>query len=708
MKPFFGNSQNQISFKIVRSFLEYSRDTNQLSKAEDRLKLIDFDIEDAKNLLIIAKEFNLLKFITHISCDYLNDFIPPCELHFQNGTLSTFVNSIFSSYCTLENKRTVLVWLMQPSKDYLSHIDFVKLKEMFLCFPIQLATSNDVIKHYHFIDRILQTFDKIDYQKIKVQISTLVDNICALANTITFQEISLSGASLAHLLEHIFTSNDNFANRETLLSHLLVGYPSLASQIEEFCETSGFVSVLLKSSHPNFSKILGGMLNHPDKDQLFPFVLKHIQEKEMIEALKVHFREILRLNPLRTFDIVYNNARSIQPEFLRQLNSFENFLWLSAKLDFGSEMKGEDVRIELEGEEIVQYFTLVCQHTESKAVLFLTESIQKGSNLDLNALLKIAEKFKRVDCQVRIQRELRHFEQALQLVHSEIENSLLHFIESDSTVQINSIEELQKTEEIKQSFDACQIALDLLYSFDSEIDENWKHVFDAFRFPLYRCLQKNDNIKNVINTIFGFFVVESLSALQSETVFLIIATSFAMLTTEQYHSVVSSVFARLDYDLILTKGLGDLKVGDTLRLIDSVFEKKTKGYVSKKRPVCSACGDAVSGDELPFRLFPCGHCFHSTDKCGKKDLCTICANSNKAGDVEKYDGLDDFSVGERKKVQETIRQFDYCLKQNYGDDASTTKGNLSIFMTPTKSPGTSYIQTRELSIISLPMKNVNL
>lgn len=698
---------------FIRKYIEYYKQQDQISRAEESLVSLQIKGPYVQQLIQIANEYRMLNLCKDLSIRCLGNYLIPCILFYEEGKLDQFFNSIYSNNLIPEgSERSLYVWLVIPDKDNkyprlknLLQSDWAKgallIKRIYEACPIQYTFTQKLTREC-IIDIMTRILDDQSYEIAQPYLSYLLPTIPTLAE----KEKCLTGVSVHHIIRWIFTSNEQPSEREVILQIFLNRYPNVLppSLLVQWCENAGFTKLVQKFylENKDYDKIIASMILNPQtRENIFDFIDDHVDDHAEMEAgVVANFDVLLLIDKAKTVQLIIRSFIKKQDKLIAQLSPQHRLIYLKALMEFEPKELDQSRKFEL--------FQLICEYDSTNASRFMKENFYE---MDIEKMTEYIEKHEeRVDCRVLLYYFNQQYAQAAELIGKEIENSLLNFIESDSKVNPQSIDELVSIPELEETMQAINDAFDILTRADNRStkknetpESQCEAIYMYFQFPMYRAAQKSENINKTVTLVFSYFLVSSLSVIKADHAFAILGVHFSTLDEKQYHQFLSNVFARIEYIKNLDNSLEDMMIIDCLNLVDKAHQRAIKGIQSVMTTTCSSCQDPLMKTGESFTVFPCGHCFHNTQQC-KSSFCTICHGGQTMTNlIKENEGQTKLT---QRRIQQLMRRMDFSLKKNFGEDADKSSEGSSIFFMEREEE--SYMSTKvNFFNISIPDDSIS-
>lgn len=674
--------------EFIEKYMIYSEEKDIVKQAEERLCSLSYNEAHVPGLAKIAVSHKFLEFAKHLYITYLDNYLVPCQLFFENGRLLDFLESVYTKSSKNIHMKTVqcllTVWLFCPN----SEGQFERLLAFFSAdwkkaplfanrivslLPIQYGYT-EALRLANVAEAILYVLNDVDY-------NIALPFLKLILPLVPTRDIPIGSASLHHIIRWVFTSDEPPSVRENVLDVFAKEYPNAIPDklLGQWCESAGFVRAIAKLyvGTKQYGKIVATMiLSDEGRVNIFDFLEEHAaaNREEVRTAVMSHIRALLCINSLKFVGFVNKYYPSSHDEILEQLGPQLQLLYLNSYVDVvgSSELSNDWARL---------LFKLILDYDPRSAPHFLTEHINE---LDLDEAQRLCEKKGRVDCLVQIRMYNQQNREAVDEIGHEIERTLIDFIESSSTANPSNIDELADMAELKEPMDAIRVAIKLLESTKDESDNamQWQHVYMYFQFPMYLSATKAENIKNAVTLMFSYFFVASLNTIQAYTAFLIMSIRFAGLDQSQYHEVLSHVFSRIDYQKNLFAGVEHMLINDCLDLLDKVFKKETRGIGCQSVPHCSMCQEPIMRSGVKFKIYDCGHCYHLKKECGNHTVCPICTGMGSQAMIAVEENVSKRMT--TRRVQQVMRRMEYALRKNFGEVQEEGAAGASVYFAEQK------------------------
>lgn len=660
---------------FVDKYLSLAKSFEMLEAAEEELLKPKLDPTYSIDLLKVAIKYELIRFQKRLFTEFFDDFISPCVLYMKHDRLAEYCEEIFlSNEFTIIAKRSVSLWLLFPDDGkftrllnlFESNADDIPrfISSILSICPIPISNEKE-LGHGPIIDAILRIAEKFSYEIASKMISVVIPYY--ESNPKLYPTTSC----IRHVMKYIAIASENHSAREYLLSKIIERFPSLIpeSELADLCMNCGFVDISLNkfASSNNYSVIIGAYANSVDKkSNVFDFINAHLDFiSDLRKGIITHISSLLSIDAQQISRVLWTHFKSDIAYFVNTLPRQTLYILLHGLDDVcGERAFNADLNI--------KYLDMLCEYNPQNAVHFIknrleSESEDNSISLDLDAALKIAKKWGRIDCEIRVQMHRSSYNEAVDLVGTEIENSLLDIINSQSFNACQTIDELSENREVDRQMQAVTIAISLLneLSHEEKNISRWQKVFKSFQFPLYMAskMPESDGRAKTVTLIFSFFCVQSLPSIGSEITLRILTLWFSALPRHIYHAALSNIFRSLNYQTKLNEVVEDILIDDCLKIIERASQKKMGGLFSGE-PVCAICHEPVSKVYSPFKVFSCGHCLHENTKCGFHTYCTVCSGSGNAQPVADEIKQD---INSRRNINRLMRMFNLKVKPQYTD-----------------------------------------
>lgn len=685
---------------FVSHFIEYSIKAANLEECENYLLSLKYEETQIKPLIKVAAKYKLLKLVRHFYLNYLHDCVTPCIFYYEDGRIVEYVDYIFNEEGSTEKgennvqiglhssgskneyfmnekrmkirETAVIVWLLIPEK--VEGGDF-----MYLRFKKFVSSNWQVGLNYVSIFANLITTIKIRYSfDDTLHIGTLVEAVLETLDSETYEtsepfmnvilpyaakyHIEIGNTSLRHILKWIFESKSDSADRETVLRTVVKKNPNLIPEnfLIQFCERSNFVTFLIDHFMPQkkYTKIVNSMiLNEKYRPFIIDFLKERLNESNNSELSQIERNEIQQ----NVKTVVYKTCQPLllldEQKFVtfivdhfspKEMNDIIGLLKPPERLIFLLRLR--EINYELTEEQKMLTFELLLQYRPSTAEQFLTENI---NDMDINKANDLSIKYSRVDCQVSIKVYLRQYNEATQQVGSQIEKNLLDFIESDSTENPSTIDQLADMKDMKSCMEIIDTSIYLLTTISK--DSNDKMAFQkgyfCFLFPMYLAQKSGrENIKQSVTLMFSYFVVGSMNIISPHHAFLIISIHFSHLDNDMYKLILQNVTARINYQKRLLRSLDDMLIIDCLQLIENVFLRETHGTTVNDLTCCVCKAEVDTNKYALWYLYPCGHICHA--ECYKTVMRAIVLKNKKNMKNDDISDDDDENNSQREIFDE--------------------------------------------------------
>ena len=723
-----GNLTQRVAALLTPEFIEEyikfeleMNDKDELKNAEKQLVKANLDPTYAKGLLTVAEKYELISLEKKILVEFMNDYITPCELYKKNNRLIIYLNEVFSDpKYKIAGRRAVALWILYPFNN------FERLRDLFSENTIE-SSSDDIAFIAESLISICPNDNKDNFPTVKQCVYSILYAISELKysqvhkilNAIipAFKKYDLQYApttALPLMLRYLLTSNESTQEREYVLMSYIKQYPQLFLNTENgnnntairmVCEANGFVNIAkdLFLKEKNYSTIIASFLsNQYLNNTVFDFINNHLDDtNELSEGIKKNIQGLISLNANQIVRIIWTSfmtgPSNLCDHFIKNLTNKTKYLYLKALYEIAGDNAFNNERLNND------YFELLCQNDPDEAVNFLKDRIDHdmGSengqiSINRDEAKKCAEKYHRIDCIIRILIANNNLEGALIQITEAVENSLLNYIDNDqlNSYVVKSIDDLNEAQFIKRQMQTVNIAISLLkelandqvnHDTTQKVDPNivmqWQTIFKAFKFPLYRVSiiqPKQENKVFTMAMIFSYFCINSMTIIEAENLFRILVIHFSGLDEEIYHTVLSFIFNRLDYQKRLNSVVEKILIKDAANIRVKVFSKANSG-VQTNDPICAICHEPISNSYSMVKVFSCGHCFHENEKCGFHESCPICSgNTKEESNHEHQIAADKIITINARQLDRKMRRFNQMLQQNYnqaGNSNNSDYGN---------------------------------
>ncbi|KAH0785103.1 vacuolar protein sorting-associated protein 8 [Histomonas meleagridis] len=609
-----------------------------------------------------------------------NDFLLClCNYYYEKNKLWEFINPFFSEEADIGEydiiKKMIIIWLMVPNEKN----QFIRLSSLLSCnwregvkfvqavmamLPIKYDFSN-FLRMEHLFEAILQILSSRPYADAKPYLNVILP----LYPTLLLQ---FGSDSLKHIVKWIFSSvRISPTTREEVLKIFLNQYPDCIPEKElmTYCEKAGFISFITKHYLPmkDYSKIIQLMISHKaNSSTLFEFIENNLKDtKEMRYAITTNISQLILVNPTRMIQIINQNFPDLHDEIIENLRDTRKLAYLNAYLDTTGSTS-------MNPKWLISIFKLKLRYNPSEAVHFLVDHIEEINIDEAQAASK-----NRIDCQVQILIFRRQYKEAIEQIGNEIERTLLEFIESDSDIAPDTIDELDSIKQLNAPMNCIRTAINLLETTDSA-PLQWQKMFLYFQFPIYHSSTKSDkpNISTTIILMFSYFMIASLNKITAFHLFYILTIYFSFMNQNQYREVMTNIILRINYEKNLYKGLDELLISDCIELIEKANHENTKG--TEVINYCAICKKHLSKAGDLVEVFPCGHAVHK-NCAGDANKCPVCSGllspAEGAGDDT---GTSKLST---RRVQQLMRRMEFSLKKNFNATSKKTQKN-SVYFAP--------------------------
>ncbi|EAY18470.1 hypothetical protein TVAG_083230 [Trichomonas vaginalis G3] len=663
---------------FIEQFLKLAQSSEMIDFAEEELLTPKLDPAYTVEIFKVALKYNLIKFQKRLFTEYFDDFVSPCELYHKNNRLIDYCREVFldenQNLYNKAAKRSVSLWLLYPGNDG----SFGRLQTLFnssledspkyissilsVC-PIPVSEEKE-LGYAPVIDTFLRVLEKYNFEIAKPMLSSIIPYYERDKTLIP------TTAALKHVIKYISVSSENENSTEFLLSKILDRFPTLIplNSLQELCQSRGFVNIALDKfmQSKNYSVIVGSFVNSSDKKvTVFDFINAHLEDHdELRTSIIENISGLLVVDAQQTCRVIYKYFKEDLEYFIKTLERQTLFVFLRGLDDVVGD-------IAFDKDLNIKYLDMLCEYSPQEAVHFLKNRLEidaeKEFSIDLEKSLKIAKKWGRIDCEIRLQIHNSSYNEAVELIGSEIESSLLDLLEIPVFDGCKSIDELSDSSVVNRQMQAVTIAVSLLSELSKEENniQRWQKVFKSFQFPLYLASKMKESDKKAVTLtlIFSYFCLQSLSIIGSEITFKILSLFFSALPRHIYHSALSYIFQSLNYQTKLNEVVEEILIDDCLKLIEKSDNKRMGGLFSGE-PVCAICHEPLLKAYSPFKVFPCGHCLHENTKCGYHEYCTVCSgsgNNNLQEDVVSTD------VNSGRNINRMMRMFNMKIKPQYSD-----------------------------------------
>jgi len=669
----------EISIDFITKYLDIMKAKGLLDDAENVLQSIKFSPYVKNDLIDVFSLFNMKYLLFRVFIDN-DDYITACKTFYKIGKIEYFLEKIFRSQVgtySIECLRSIAMWILRPdsnkqfarlrglfTSDW-SKADFFVKQFLLLC-PIPISKSK-LIMHEHVLDAVLHTIKSDSYDKV----SLIMDVVCPYYRKLAHLPPSSTG--LKHIISWVLYSQESNRNKELVFSKIIHRFSELIpyESLSKICRQKGFVSLAIDYCLPknDFLPIIGAYINNPSQQKLvYQFLMSHIKNQQQIQAALLELIDpLIDIDPIQTVTIISKFLPHMKKPLLSLLSKFKKYLFLRALHEISE-------GLELSPDQFLELFEYICEYDPQNASHFLYKQLvcdfaQSDSNnsLSLPKVISISKKYHRLDCEIRVYTFQSNYQQAISLIGDEMKESLIRLIEMKNVPQIASVEQLMDLPQYSRPISALKTAIDLLTELKNE-EENilqWQSLYKVFQFPLY--LSSKSPSANVVLLLFSYFVVESFPIIGSDLAFRILSIFFSGISSDQYRSVLSNVFARLNYETTLCNMVERIMVSDFTRLDNNLFFTHTKGLVSRLQATCVVCKEPLSKSGEPFQLFSCGHCYHENSKCGYRTSCSLCSGSI----IDKGQLENDQNTCSSRQQQSMLRRFTHFLPKKSSESLNS-------------------------------------
>lgn len=668
-----------VTADIVKEYFDYAATNNILDKAEDILTNMTLDQDQAKSILLLARERNMIQLQKKILLRFYQNVVLAAQISFKSGSLSNFVSEIFSKKREAASILNLSTWLMIPHNGIYDRMNAMInnnweraagiISQMIELCPIKF-NKVEALQPIHIVDAALNAIKDVEFTKC----SKILDAICPVIYTLS---LPYNGCAIKNVCTWIFTTSNFVEAREAVLKQITDTFPDAfpLDIVAESCLSCGFVNLAeeLFLKKKDYQSIMKAYISSQEKSRfVFDFIENHLSDRNEIKlAVLHHISTLLNLNALKLVSIIKANFEdSIEP-LKTQLKGRDLFKYLSALFE-----TSEDKNKSFDAKFVLELFKLYCQFEPSNASHFLNTATT-WEDFDLDEALKVAQKFKLIDCEIIIHRMHSNAIEAVKLIVTEIEVSLLELIDSDAPIEFADVAQMNKSESVSRQYNAVMCAIQLLESLDDKENETvqrWIDTFLAFQFPLYHMKTKgNTKLKAVITQLFTYFVMAALNHLRTELVFATLTIYFCAMDQAEYRTILNAIFARANYQVQLYGTVEEMLINDCLKLCNKAFERITQGYaVTDDRPKCAICQQPLSYGGSEIRVYPCGHAIHNNSICGNYEKCIICNGAKReTGTVSQ--------MKTKKDTRLALRKFNFAMMRNYSDDESQQAKDILLF-----------------------------
>ena len=708
------NTGDFLTAEFAKEYFDFAKNQGILQQAEDNIASLHLDQSQAKNLLQLAREHQMLALQKRILIVFYHNYILPAQLYYTHNRLSEYCNEIFNKKSEIP-KNIIAIWLMTPIEQEYKRLYTLlhENPELSLTFVNQLLklcpinyTSTEHIEEEQVIDAILRVIEKDNYTDCIPIFNTVLPLIHK-------GQYRITGACFKNILEWIVTETREHQVREDLLMRTIDQFPNVLQPkyVQQLCSLCGFVQPALKYFLPeqNYSKIIETYINSDKSNEVFDFIDQYISDDKMTHAITEHISALLRIDNERIVRIITDETKIKEKGLFEKIknslsgNDLVNLL-------FGSYSCNKDTN-KLDNTFLLQLFEAMCMNarhssnskTKTMPIDFLKSIINKPQ-FPKDKALDIARNYGAIDCYVQILINMGKINEAVTLINSEIENSLLELCKSDFNEVIDGVDHIESchSEQLKRAYTTIQTTITLLKQlsindlaeevskgkeqnsigtnhYPAKTMEKWLNAFLAFQFPFFFLSQQykgdeedkanlsqeklekhricKERTSTALSYLFIHFVISSLNYVDSFRVYACIAIYFRFMDPKQYRQVISTLFNRLDYQVMLNSCVEDILVDDCVNECNKAFAKSNAGYQIIDDPVCAVCHQPLKNTLDEFKVFSCGHCLHN--KCGHHTQCPICAQQNIIYNEQSGDS----TIRANSKL--ALSRFKYALNINY-------------------------------------------
>ena len=193
----------------------------------------------------------------------------------------------------------------------------------------------------------------------------------------------------------------------------------------------------------------------------------------------------------------------------------------------------------------------------------------------------------------------------------------------------------------------------------------WKELFTSFQLPIFLSKSMYDeDTKQSIILLFGFFIVESIQRTNPEFVLETLKSEFALMDADQIKKILIPVISYLNNHKMLTQTLINVLHEDCLSLFYNNLILKSKA-TTIYFPLCNICQNPITGSGgIGAIIFNCGHCFHNNSICGGHQSCPTCRGESKS--IEK--NISKKNNNKNRLKQRLLQRVEFGLKnlnENY-------------------------------------------
>lgn len=648
----------------LSKYFSYLKEHNDLERVENILLKFEFNKAQAKKILPVLVEYGLLNLYRKLCGDDVEQILLLCSLFKDKKDLSEFIYQLFSKEESCKNKNIlrlmVIIWLFIPNEngEYLRLKDFIfynlekstrYIKTLLSILPIQIS-SNEYLTINTVVDAFLQIFSDKEYEPIEQMLNIIIPYIYN-------SQIDFNSYSLNHVVRWIFMSNNSVEIREMILNKFLSQFPDVIPnyKLDKWCESAGFIHYILKNyeSKKQYDRIVTNMILHDEqKANIFTYLEQNIKDiNEIKNAIISNISALILIYPIKTTSFIQQYFPTIHEQLIEILPPKEKLIYLKYLLEL------LDIN-SIKPSWFMLTFQLMIQYTPSSSAQFLNKYI---NHIDLDEAANISVKNDRIDCQIQIKIARQQYQEAVEQIGMEIQRTLLSYIESESTTEINTIDDLNSIEEVHEPMAAIKTSLQLLETITTKKELQCQRMYLYFQFPLYHSKFAKPNITKAVIFMFTYFVVESLNIITARHAFCILSIHFSALEKNHYRDVLNNILTRINYQKNLSKGLIEMLMNDCIGLIDKVYLESTKG-IRVSLCHCGICQNSLKKSGEKFTIYPCGHCFHN--RCVKDtSKCPICTgdSSEITNDYVTSNEPNQLSI---RKVQQSMRRMEFLLRKN--------------------------------------------
>lgn len=669
-----------ITADIVKEYFNYAEANKILDHAEDTITNLTLDPDQAKAVLILARERKMVQLQKKILLRFYQNIILAAQVCYEAGTLAEFVFEIFSKKREPTMILNLTTWLMIPHNNTYDRMNAVInnnwdkvagiISQMIELCPINFNRLES-IQPYHIIDAALNSIKDVEYMKC----AKLVETIMPIMYTL---KVPYNGAAITNVCTWIFTTSQFVEARECILQQITENYKDSFPMdlVADTCLSCGFVnlaeSIFIKNK--DYQAIIQSYLSSNEKAKaVFDFIEDHLGDHDAIKiAMMHHISALLAANALRTVRILKANFEDSIETLKKQLKGKDSLVFIEALFEIT-----EDKKAAFDANFMLETFKLYCQYDTSNAAHFLNRAVADWTDFDLDEALKASQNYHLIDCEIIIHRLHSNASEACKLIDDEIELALLELIDSDIPVEIADVAQMKKISSISRQYNAVMCAIQLLESLDdkeTETIQRWIDSFLAFQFPLYHMKSKsNTKLKACITQLFTYFVMAALNHLRTELVFATLTIYFCAMDQSEYRTILNAIFARANYQVQLYGTVEEMLINDCLKLCNKAFEKTTSGYaVTDDYPKCAICQQPLSYGGSQIRVYPCGHAIHNNSICGNYEKCILCnGDKREAGAVS--------AAKAKKDTKLALRKFNFAMQKNYSDSETQQPKDILLF-----------------------------